>query len=104
MTMMQEMTAWIHVLVAAGGAVLSGLHLGRTRWAVLLTAGFATEAAVSAFYRVAIMLTRSTGSGMSSLGMAFALASLVGLAARVAVVAGVGGLLSELSSPSRSSV
>lgn len=98
--MMQEMVGWLYVLVAASGAVLCGMSLARSRWAMLLTGAFATEALIQAFTRLAVVLVRNSGLAASSLGAVFLLASLVSLVARGAVVAGVAGVLSERPQPS----
>jgi hypothetical protein len=93
---LQEMFAWVGVLLSAGGAVVSGLNLGRSRWAGLLLGGFLAEATVLAFYRVMAVAIRSEAIGVSSAGAAFLIASIIGLAGRAAIVRGVAGVLSEV--------
>ena len=102
LTSMQEMLAWFYVLVAAAGAVVSAMSLGRSRWSGLLLGGFVAETTVSLFYRVASVVMRSVSVGASSLGAAYFLASLVGLAARACVVGGLAGVLSEVPRSSAS--
>lgn len=92
----QSLVSWLGVLVAAAGAVLSALHLGRSRWVMVLTGGFAVEAAVLAFYRVGVMFLRNSVFGPRMMSLAFLAAGVVGLLARAAVVAGVVGVVSEL--------
>ena len=53
LNLLQEIPGWLSVLVAAGGAVVSGLSLGRSRWAMLLLGGFSAEAVALAFSREA---------------------------------------------------
>jgi hypothetical protein len=92
----QGLVSWLGVFVAVGGAVLTALHLGRSRWVLVLTGGFAVEAAVLAFYRVGVMFMRNSIFGPRMLSLAFLAAGVVGLLARAAVVAGVFGIVSEL--------
>jgi hypothetical protein len=96
LTVLQQFPAWLSVLVAAVGAVVSGLSLGRSRWSLFLLAGFLAEAIAMAFSQVALMGIRAGVVGASSLGLAFLATSLLGLAGRGSVVAGVAGVLSEL--------
>ena len=95
-TFLQQIPSWISVLLAAAGAVVSGLSLGRTRWAVPLLAGFLAEAVALAFSQVAVLGIRAGLVSASGLGLVFFATSLLGLAGRGAVVAGVAGVLSEL--------
>jgi hypothetical protein len=92
----QGLVSWLGVFVAAAGAVLSALQLGRSRWVMVLTGGFAVEAAVLAFYRVGVMFMRNSVFGPRMMSLAFLAAGVVGLLARAAVVAGVVGVVSEL--------
>lgn len=90
-----ELFAWLHLLPALAGFVVSVSNLGRSRWAALLAAGFAGQLLAQLFYRVA---TRLLVGGMLRSGGAevgFGLASLVGLGAAVAIVVGVAGLLRD---------
>lgn len=95
----QSLVSWLGVLVAAAGAVVSALHLGRSRWVMVLTGGFAVEAAVLAFYRVGVMFMRNSVFGPRMMSLAFLAAGVVGLLARAAVVAGVFGLVTESKAP-----
>ena len=92
---LQEAFGWLGVLLTFTGAVVSGLNLGRSRWAWWFLGGFLAEATVSAFYRVMGLAMRSHAIEVASVGAAYALASLIGLAGRVAIVRGVAGVLSE---------
>lgn len=92
----QTLVSWLGVFVAAGGAVLSALHLGRSRWVMVLTGGFAAEAVVLAFYRVGVMFMRNAIFSPRMMSFAFLAASIVGLLARLAVVAGAVGVVAEL--------
>ncbi len=92
----QSLVSWLGVLVAAAGAVLSALHLGRSRWVMVLFGGFAVEAAVLAFYRLGVLFMRNSVFGPRMMSLAFLAAAVVGLLARAAVVAGVVGVVSEL--------
>jgi hypothetical protein len=86
------------VLPPLAGAVVSAMHLGRTRWAAVLLAGFATHTVVALFFRLATMLLRSGSVGSSGIQVAFSVASLVGFLAAALEVVGVAGLLNELRS------
>ena len=94
--LLQQVFSWLNVLVAASGAIVCGMKVGRSRWAGLLTGAFVAEATILAFYPLAALLVRSGGLKVSSLGAAYLLVSIASVAARIAVVAGVGGVLSEL--------
>ena len=97
---LQEMFGWLGVLLSATGAVLSALNLGRSRWAGLLLGGFFAEATVSAFYRVIALAIRMEAIEVSSVGAAYFIASLIGLAGRAAIVRGIAGVLSEVADSS----
>lgn len=79
------------ILVSVAGAVACAFAIGRTRWALVLLAGFAGEAVTGVFYRVMPTVFSYTGSGNWQLP--YLLGSVSGLAAHAAVVAGVAGLL-----------
>ena len=100
MALGQGLVSWLGVFVAAAGAVMSALHLGRSRFVMVLTGGFAFEAAVLAFYRVGVMFLRNSVFSPEMMSLAFLVAGTVGVLARAAVVAGVVGLVSELPRPS----
>ena len=103
MTLLQEIPGWLSVLVAIGGALVSGLNLDRSRWATFLLVGFLAEATALAFSRVAVFGIRSGAWNASSFAAAFVATSILGLAGRGSVVAGVAGLLSELRTTSSGS-
>jgi predicted PurR-regulated permease PerM len=94
--LLQEIPAWLSVLAGVGGVVIAAMNIGRTRWATVLLAGFFAETLAMAFSRLALLGVRQGLTTVTALGAAFLLASLIGLAGRVAVIAGVAGLLSEL--------
>jgi hypothetical protein len=91
----QQMFAWLNVLVIGSGAVVCGLNLGRSRWAGLLTVAFVAETTVLAYYQLAILATRSGLVNLTLVGAASAFAALVGLGARIGIVWGLSGLLSD---------
>ncbi|MEO8359165.1 MAG: hypothetical protein ABI672_03965 [Vicinamibacteria bacterium] len=93
----QTIIAWTGVLVAGAGAVASGMNISRSKWAVLLTGAFAIETAVLVFFRLAVQFATSGVLGASTVGALFLMASVVGVASRAAIVAGIAGLFSELS-------
>src|SRR5262249_47105148 len=95
-TLLTEIPAWLSVLTGVAGVVVSAMNIGRTRWATVLLVGFLAETLSMAFSRLALVVVRQRLTTVATLGAAFFLASLIGLAGRVAVVAGVTGLLSEL--------
>ncbi len=94
--MLQEIPAWLGVLVAACGMIACAASIGRTSWAGVLAGGFFGEAVGMAFPRLAVWAVRGSVMTMASIGPALVISSLIGLAGRVAVVGGVVGLLSEL--------
>lgn len=87
---LQSMLAWLGLLVSATGVVVTALYLRRSRWTWLLLAGFIAETVVSLFYRVAPAILRYDG-----MQPFYLLMSLVGLAGRAAIVAGVAAVLLE---------
>jgi hypothetical protein len=96
LTALQEIPAWLSLLVAVGGAVISGLNLGRSRWAPILLGGFVAEVIASLFFRAASLGLRSGSLQAAGVGMAFLVASALGLIGRGAVVAGLGGMFADL--------
>jgi hypothetical protein len=89
------LVSWLGVVVSLAGAGVSAFAIGRTRWALVLLAGFVGEAATGAFYR--IMPQVLSYAGTSDWMGPYFLAALVGLAAHAAVVAGVAGALYDRS-------
>jgi hypothetical protein len=96
LTVLQEIPAWLSVLVSASGAVVSGLSLGRSRWAPILLGGFVAETFALLFFRAASLGLRSGSLQASGVGVAFLVASLLGLIGRGTVVAGIAGMFSDL--------
>ncbi len=92
----QTLVSWLGVVVAVSGATLSALRLARSRWVMVLTGGFAVEAAVLAFYRAGVLFMRNSIFSPRMMSLAFLAAGVVGLLARATVVAGVVGVVSEL--------
>jgi hypothetical protein len=88
---MIELLGWLGVLVSVAGAAASAFAIGRTRWAFVLLGGFAGEAVTGLFFRIVPRLYGFVGSG--SWQVPYLFGGLLGLAAHVAVVAGVAGLL-----------
>lgn len=97
-----ELFAWLHLLPSIAGVAVSVANLGRSRWAALLAAGFAAQVLVQAFYRVAALALGAGAMRSTGIGGGFALASLIGFAAAVAIVVGVAGLLKDARSSARS--
>lgn len=91
-----EIFAWLHLLPALAGFAVSVSSLGRSRWAALLAAGFAGQVLAQLFYRVATRLLVGGVMRPGGAGAGLALASLIGLAAAIAIVVGVAGLLREV--------
>ena len=87
-----DLFGWLNLLVALGGAAVSTLALGRSRWAMVLLGGFVGEASVSLLYRIQ-GLFGTIGSG--SLESVYLVTTSVSLAARIAIVVGVRGLLAS---------
>jgi hypothetical protein len=96
LTALQEIPAWLGVLVAVGGAVVSGLNLGRSRWAPILLGGFVAEVIASLFFRAASLGLRSGSLQASGIGVAFLVANLLGLIGQGSIVAGLAGMFSDL--------
>ena len=96
MELAQTVVSWLGVLIAAAGAALSAMNLGRSRWMMALCGGFAAEAVVLVFYRLGVMFIRNSVLDAGTVSLAFLAAGVVGLVARATVVAGVMGLVSEL--------
>lgn len=92
----QEIPAWLGVLVAVSGAVVSGMNLARSRWAPILLGGFVAETLASLFFRAASLGLRSGALQTSGVGVAFLVANLLGLIGRGTVVAGLAGMFAEL--------
>jgi hypothetical protein len=95
-SLLTELPAWLSVLVGVAGIVISAMSIGRTRWATVLLGGFVAETLAMAFSRLALLGVRQGLTTTTTLGAAFFLASLIGLAGRAAVIAGVAGLLADL--------
>ena len=95
-TLLQDMPGWLNVLLAATGAVVSGLNLARSRWAPVLLGGFLAETIASLFFRAATLGLRSGALQASRVGVAFFVASVLGLIGQGAVVAGLAGIFSDL--------
>jgi hypothetical protein len=92
----QGVVGWLGVLLALTGLVASSLHLGRTRWAMLLAGGFALQTLAMGFTRVVLpMFVRGTLTG-GGLEAAFLLAAVLGVAGSAGLVGGVAGVLAEL--------
>ena len=96
-----ELVAWMHLVPSVAGLVVSVAHFGRSRWALPLTAGFAAEVLVQAFYRVATLALGSGAMRSTGISASFTLASLIGLAGAVAIVVGVAGLLKDARAAER---
>ena len=95
---LQEIPAWLSLLVAVGGAVVCGMNLARSRWAPILLGGFVAEVIASLFFRAASLGLRSGAAQTSVVGVAFLVASLLGLIGRGSVVAGLAGIFADLKS------
>jgi hypothetical protein len=94
-----EIVGFVTVLPVLAGAVVSAMHLGRTRWAPVLLAGFGIQGAIGVLVRVAtILVNRSGTGGATNLALLFSIAGLIGFAGDAAVIAGVAGVLQELRS------
>jgi hypothetical protein len=92
-----QLMGWLGLLPALGGVAVCALHLGRSRYVPLALGGFVIEACVLTFSRVATLMMARGSMGSRELGAAFAIASLLSLAGRSAVVVGLLGVLSELA-------
>ncbi len=91
-----ELLGLVSVLPSIAGIAVAAMHLGRTRWAAVLLAGFGIEAAVGLLVRVAAYLVSHQTLGGGNVQLLFAVAGLVGLVGNVAVVVGIAGVLQDL--------
>jgi hypothetical protein len=96
-----ELVAWLHIVPSIAGFAVSVAGLGRSRWAALLAGGFAAEVLVQLFYRVATLAIGAGAMGSGGVAAGFALASLIGFAAAVAIVVGIAGLLRDARAGAR---
>ena len=96
LTLLQDIPGWLSVFVAASGAVVSGLNLARSRWAPVLLGGFLAETIAAVFFRAATLGLRSGALQASKVGVAFFVASVLGLIGQGTVVAGLAGIFSDL--------
>jgi hypothetical protein len=94
MALVSGLLGVLGILVALAGAVVCALHLGRSKYVLVLLGGFVVEAAVGAAYVVVPMLMR-TGLDPSGLMTVYSVLRMVGVGAQAAIVAGVAGLLIE---------
>jgi hypothetical protein len=92
---LREALGWLSLLPMLAGVVVCSLHLGRSRWVGVLLAGFAGEAAIAAFYRVTSLFIGRGLVSYTSLGIAYLFSTVLGIAASVAIVAGIWGLLTD---------
>jgi hypothetical protein len=92
----RDAVGWLGVLLALTGFVVCALHLGRTRWALVLAVGFALQTFVMAFNRLAMSLLTRGALGGGSVETAFLLSSVFGVVGSAAIVGGLAGVLSEL--------
>jgi len=96
-----ELVAWLHLLPSVAGFAVSVANLGRSRWAALLTTGFAAEVLVQLSYRVASLAIATGAMRSRAIAAGFTLASVLGFAAAVAIVVGIAGLLNDLRAAER---
>jgi hypothetical protein len=102
MTVLQDIPGWLSLLVAASGAVVSGLNIARSRWAAILLGGFLAETIAAAFFRAATFGLRSGALQASRVGAAFFVASLLALIGQGTIVAGLAGMFADLRTNSSS--
>ena len=95
-TLLQDIPGWLGLLVAASGAVVSGLNLARSRWAAILLGGFLAETIAAVFFRAATLGLRSGALQPSRVGVAFFVASVLGLIGQGTIVAALAGIFSDL--------
>lgn len=92
---LQEAIGWLHVLVALAGVVVCAVNLHRSRWVLVVLAGFGIEAGVSLVYRaVSILMARGT-LAYANVGTLFLLISFVGIVGSATIVGGLAGLLAD---------
>lgn len=88
---LMDLVGWLGVLVSMAGAAASAFAIGRTRWAIVLLAGFAGEAVTGVFYRLVPHFFSMIASGSAQ--TAYFLGGVFGLLSHATVVAGVVGVL-----------
>jgi hypothetical protein len=98
-TLLQDIPAWLNILVAASGALVSALNLKRSRWAMVLLGGFVVEI-VALLSSLAAMVGLRNGAAREGIGLVFGAAALLGIVGKASVVGGLAGVLSEPRSPS----
>jgi hypothetical protein len=93
---MQELVAWLHVLVNIAAVIVCLMHVGRSVWARILAAGFALELLVSVVFRIGSYLA-ATLANRGALNVFYFIASLLQLVASVVIVGGLFGLFSQVA-------
>jgi hypothetical protein len=91
----QEAIGWLHVLVALAAVVVCAVNLQRSRWVLVLLAGFGIEAAVSLVYRAMSLLMARGTLVYANVTAIFLLISFVGIVGSATIVGGLAGLLAD---------
>jgi hypothetical protein len=98
---LQEAIGWLHVVVALAGVVVCAMNLQRSRWALVLLAGFGVEAIVSLGYRLFSFLIAHGTFTYSNVSWLFLMLSFLGIVATLVEVGGLAGLFAERGGPKR---
>lgn len=92
-----EVTGWLAILPSLAGVIVCAVCLNRSWWSKVLLGGFALQTLLPVAYRVAsIPIWRGIDASSVGLWIWFVVTSVLTLAANVAIVWGVGGLLQEV--------
>ena len=102
-TLLREGIGWLHLLAVLAGVLVAAPYLGQSRWVGVLFGGFLVEAVVSMLYRVMGLFLARAITSYEAVGAVYLMASLLGLAAQIAIVVGVAGVLAELKGKVRAS-
>lgn len=101
MELAQRLLEALGLFVAIGGVALSVPHLARSKWVTVIAGAFAVEASVLCFYLVSALLMRNAVLTYETMRVALLGVSLVHVAARAALVAGIVGVVSALPRPAQ---
>ena len=93
---LREGLGWMSVLLLLATVVVCALNLRRSRWVGVLLIAFATETALSFFYRVTALLIGRGLLTYETVGAVYVLTSFIGLLAQAGLVVGLVGIFSEL--------
>ncbi len=93
---------WLSVLPSVAGTIVSLVYFNRSRWGLMLLAGFSLQAASSIVERAAVLfMGRVIPAAATNMGLVLAVCGGLLLIANSAIVCGIAGLLYDLGSRER---